>query len=386
MSYRRTHPMTDEEELDSYIKQVIGKYGYKDEDFLEGVGTCSFWQYIKQGHTVPGVEPLDDDYFVPDDLSLASTIAVIDCNGIETIENDETAISVEMRVFTEKRRDEMMKELQSIGFIYKKADNNCKEYEWKSYTINIFEGKSRGYQYWQFTVDLNTRDYGTTKHYEFADSSSSYKLTIDVDYPVNGNTVLLRRVRTFIMEALEFDTQSDGPSMGRFNGNPSDGKACINYYGVSGVSVLKEKCAASEWDSMREEKEIKKVGENDNYISFEVITTGWYTPYVSTVWCYGETFRKSDGKRLDIIADSHDPKFKKLLNERFPDEDKDFLVDPDADIPLPYTKPYLIQSGVRFVYQKREVTAPDAQYVQEDISFPEIRQFLSDEVREVLKQ
>ena len=78
-------------------------------------------------------------------------------------------------------------------------------------------------------------------------------------------------------------------------------------------------------------------------------------------------------------------KFKKLLNERFPDEDKDFLVDPDADIPLPYTKPYLIQSGVRFVYQKREVTAPDAQYVQEDISFPEIRQFLSDEVMEVLK-
>jgi hypothetical protein len=43
-------------------------------------------------------------------------------------------------------------------------------------------------------------------------------------------------------------------------------------------------------------------------------------------------------------------------------------------------------SGVRFVYQKSEVTAPDAQYVPENISFQEIRQFLSDEVKEVLKQ
>ena len=385
VSYRRTHPMTDEEELGSYIKQVIGKYGYKDDNFLEGIGTCSFWQYIKHGHTLHGVEPLDDDYFVPDNLSLASTIAVVDCNGIETIENDETAISVEMRVFTKKRCDELMEQMLNMGFTYKKAENYCKEYEWKSYTISISEGKSRGYQYWQFTVNLNTRDYGTTKHYAFADSSSTHELTIDVDYPVNGNAVLLRRVRTFIMEALEFDSQSDGPSMGRFNGNPSDGKAVINYYGSRGVPLLKKKCAASEWNSMREETEIKKVGENDKYISFEVTKIGWYTPYVSTVWCYGETFRKSDGKRLNIIADSQDPKFKKLLNECFPGEEKDFLIDPDADIPLPYTKPYLIQSGVRFVYQKREITAPDAQYVQEDISFPEIRQFLSDEVKEVLK-
>ncbi|MBR5747839.1 MAG: energy transducer TonB [Prevotella sp.] len=64
---------------------------------------------------------------------------------------------------------------------------------------------------------------------------------------------------------------------------------------------------------------------------------------------------------------------------------KDFMYEPDTDIPIPTTEPYLIQSGVRFVYQKREVTAPEAGYVQEDIPFSEIQQYLTDEVKDVLK-
>jgi hypothetical protein len=384
-SYRRSHPMVNDEELDGFIKSVISKYDYKEEDFLEGVGTCLFWQYIKHGHSVRNEEPLDDDYYVPDNKSLASAIAVTDCCGIETIEYDETSISTEIRVFTEARRDELMKEMQDIGFEYKKTEYYGRVYSWKSFTVSIYEGRSRGHKYWRFTVGIETRDYGSTKHYVYADSSSIHNVKIKVDYPVKGNPVLLRRVRTFIMEALELDLQNGGPLMGRFNGNPSEGQAVVNDYGVRSVALLREKSAGSDVKSMEEDTEIRKIAENDYFISFEVVKIGWYNPYNAAVLCYGATFRKSDGKRLKIITNPQDPKFKELLNFCFPADMKGFFYDPDRDIPLPYTKPYLLQTGVRFVYQKREIAGPDAEYIVEDIPYSVIRPLLSEEVKEVLK-
>lgn len=114
VSHRRSHPMVSDEELDVFVKSIINKYSYKEGDFIEGAGTCKFWQYIKHGHIV-NEEPLDDDYFVPDNKRYASAIAITDCAGIETIEDDETAISAKIRVFTEARRDELIKEMQDIS-------------------------------------------------------------------------------------------------------------------------------------------------------------------------------------------------------------------------------------------------------------------------------
>ena len=386
VAYRRNHPFMDDEEFDGLVNAVMKRHGYIESDFLDGIGTCGFWQYIKYGHTVHNVEPLDDDHFIPDNIQKASAVAVVDCAGIETIEYDETAISVEMRVFTEGRRDELMKEMKNIGFTYKKTEYYGRDYSWQSYGVSVGEGSSRGYKYWVFNVRLNDQDYGTTKHYEFADSSRTHNLKIHVDYPVKGDPVLLRRVRTYIMEALEYDPYSGAASMGRFNGDSSDGQAVINYYGVGGVPILKKRRAAYEWEAMEEERVIKRIAENEYYITFEVTvlicaSSYGYNPVID---CYGETFRKSDGKKLNIIANSQSPQFKKLLNDRFPEDMKGFLIDPEMDIPIPNTKPYLIQSGVRFVYQKSEITAPDAQYIQEDISFPVIQQFLTEDVKEVL--
>lgn len=383
VSYHRGHPMNNDDELDAYIKKVINKYSYKDESFLEGVGTCDLWQYIMHGHTVNGVEPLDDDFFVPDDLSLASTIAVIDCNGIETIENDETAISVEMRVFTEKRRDEMMKQILDMGFTYNKTDYYGKVYLWKSYTISIYEGKSRGYKYWEFRVGLNECDYGSTKHYEFADSSSTHNLKIQVDYPVKGSSVLLRRIRTFMMEVLELDLQNDWP-MSRYNGDVSDGQALVNDYGRRGCVLLKEKYD-SETLPFDEQTTIKKVGENNYYISFEVVKNGWYGGATSgPTQHYGVTFRKSDGKRIRVIKNPQSPQFKDFLSNQMYIEDQNVRYEENKNnVPFPQYEPFLIQSGVRFIYQKYEI-APVI--CVGDAQFSSIRLFLSDEVKDVLKQ
>lgn len=381
VSHHRTHPIATEEELDGFIRSVIGKYGYREEDFLEGIGTCMFWQYIKNGHTVHNAEPLDDDYFIPDNKSLASAVAIIDCSGIETIENDETAISAEIRVFTEARRDELIKEMQDIGFAYKKTEYNSKWYTWKSYTVSISEGKSRGHNYWRFTVELETRDYASTKTYEYADSSAVHNVKIKVDYPVNGNPVLLRRARTFIMEALELDLQNGGPLMGRFNDEPSEGQAAVNYYGKMSVALLKEKHASEHNSPFKEQTSIRKVAETDYYISFEAEKYGFYGG-VDNVIYYGATFRKSDGKRLKVIANPQDPKFRHFLNNDLIFEKKEDILEEYKDnIPMPKYEPYLIQSGVRFVYQQNETAPGAAEVIKVDKSFSEMYQYLSNEVK-----
>ena len=384
VSYRRNHPIADHQKFDGFVKSIFRKYAYRDEDFLEGVGTCDFWQYIKNGHTVYNVEPLDDDYFIPDNIQEASAVAVVDCQGIETIEYDETAISVEMRVFSVIRRDEIMKEMRSLGFAYKKEEYYGKVYVWDSYTISLYEGKSRGHKYWRFEVSLNPRNYNTTKHYEYSDSSSAYNLKIHMDYPVSGNVGLQKRVRTFIMEALEQDLLNGGPLMGRFNGDPSDGQAVINYYGVKGCTVLKEKHNPNT-RAFKEETSIKKIAENDYFVSYEVLRLGWYGG-VLNVLNYGASFRKSDGKRLHVISNPDDPQFKHFLNNQVFFEKKDEVNEEYRNnLPMPEYAPYLIQSGVRFVYQKYEIAPGAAEHIKGDSSFSEISKFLSDEVIDVLK-
>ena len=381
VSYRRYHPMMDTEEFEGFIKPMIGKYGYREDGFLEGIGTCSFWQYVKHGHIVHDNQP--EDMFVPDNDNLAGTLAVIDCDGIETIEDDETSISVEIRVFSEASRDKFLEDIRSIGFQYKKTEDNIREYVYQSYDIEVWNGITRGHRMWQFTIQLYPRDYGTTKHYEYADSSSAHNLKIQVDYPVKGSPVLLRRVRTFIMEALEYDLLNSWP-MARYNGDASDGQAVINDYGRRVSVSLKEK-HESGVRAFEEETTIKKVAENDCYISFEVEKYGWYGG-VTNILLYGATFRKSDGRRLHVIANAQSPQFRQFLNNDLIFEKKDEIEEEYRNnIPMPKYEPYLIQTGVRFIWQKYEIAAGAAGYFKEDASFSGIKQFLSDEVLEVLK-
>ena len=383
VSYRRHHPFTNDNEFDGFVKSLMAQYDYRAEDFLEGIGTCSFWQYIKHGHTVD-TEPLDDDRFVPDDIAKAGTVAIIDCGGIETIEYDETAISAEIRVFSEASHDKILEEMRSIGFQYKKTENNIREYVYQSYNINVWNGRTRGHRMWQFTVQLNPRDFGTTKLYEFADSSMTHNLRIKVDYPVKGSPVMLRRVRTFIMEVLELDLYNDWP-MARYNGDVSNGQALVNDYGRRGSVLLKEK-HASEMSAFEESTNIKKVAENDYFISFEVDKYGWYGGATSgsvRAQLYGVTFRKSDGKRLHVIANPHSPQLRDFMSNQMYIEDQGVRYDENKNnIPFPKYEPFLIQTGVRFIYQKYEI-APCS--CVGDAPFSGIKQFLGDEVLEVLK-
>jgi len=381
VSYRRQHVL-DESGFDGFIEAMVKKYDYREQDFLEGIGTCSFWQYVKNGHTVIDTAP--DDYFVPDDIRTAATVAVTDCEGIETIVGDETAIDVDLRVFSEDNFNILMREMQNIGFRYNKTENGLREYAWQTYRVYVYKSKTRGHDCWFFEVVLRERTYDTTRLVEFNDSTRSHDLSISLEYPVKGNPALLRRIRTFMMEAIEPDMVYEAP-MPRYSGNMSDGKALVNYYG-------RKRCAMLDTDdygsSPIEFTSIEVVGENDYYISFEVFRYSNYGAS-SNYQVYGATFRKSDGKRLRVIANPKDPKYKQFLNEdlHFDNlENKGALLEEYREqIPLPEYEPYLIQNGVRFVYQQSEIAVRPAGFLKADVPFSVLRDFLTEEVKELFK-
>jgi len=384
VAYRRYHPLMNDDELDRFLRPIIKKYGYREEGFLEGIGTCSFWSLIKDGHVMQNPGPEDHDLFVPDNLQGASTVLVADCEGIETIEYDETAVSVEISVYTESNYNKIIKEMLDMGYTYKRRyPNDCQEYVYNSYTICIHNDIIRGNHYWNFTVRLNPRDFGSTKRYEYADSSRIHNLKIQVDYPIKGSPVLLRRIRTFIMEALELDLLNGWP-MARYSSDVSNGQAVVNYYGHNSVASLIEKHNGQSYP-FKEETKIRRVAENDYYVSYEVYRHGWYGG-VDYYKNYGATFRKSDGKRLHVFANPEDFQFKQFMNNHLIFEKKDEIMDKyKNNIPMPRHEPFLIQSGVRFIYQQCEISAGAAGVIVEDASFSTIKAFLSEETKDVLK-
>ncbi len=112
VTYRRHHPTAGCEDVQKVVENTARRCGYQAKDFLEGVGTCAIWQYIKREYVTN--DAADDDYFIPQDMSQACTFSVFDCSGIETIENDETAINVELRVYGERQRKALMQQLADI--------------------------------------------------------------------------------------------------------------------------------------------------------------------------------------------------------------------------------------------------------------------------------
>lgn len=388
VSYRRYHPLTDGD-MDVLIESLMKKYGYEKQHFLGEIGTCSFWEYIKNGYTVHDGDI--DDHFIPYNSHAASTVAVVDCQGIETIDYDEVAISVEVRVFSEHNRDVLLGEMKDIGFRIEKSEDGAQTYAWHDYEILSQKFVTRGHDCWQFYVKLNYHKYDTTRLVEFNDSTRSHDLSISLEYPVNGNPALLRRIRTFMMEAIEPGITVD-QIIPRFSGNPNDGQALVNYYGRKRCECLDKDFYADEDLPVAhciESIDVEVVGENDKFISFEVFRYG-NCGGSSDYQVYGATFRKSDGKRLRIIANPQDPKYKIFLNESLRFEDKGDgreVLDEEykKQIPLPKHEPYLIQNGIRFTYQMGEIAVRPAGFLKSDQSFSLLSDFLTDEVKDLLK-
>ena len=159
----------------------------------------------------------------------------------------------------------------------------------------------------------------------------------------------------------------------------------IDHYGKKGVERLKE-LENGVPHYVEESLSIKRIAETDQYITFEVNWWGYYGGVLNALQ-YGATFRKVDGKRIRIIESPESRQFKLFLNKEIMAYlDKDMMFDVyKNDLPFPQYEPYLIQTGVRFVYQKYEITAGAGGVTQVDVSFYEIKDYMTSEVKELLR-
>ena len=130
---------------------------------------------------------------------------------------------------------------------------------------------------------------------------------------------------------------------------------------------------------------IEVVGENDYYISFEVFRYSFYGGS-SNYLVYGASFRKSDGKRLRVIVNPQNPRFRQFLNNDLYFEEKEALLDEYKNhIPMPEYEPYLTQDGVRFIYQQGEIAVRPAGFLKTEGTYSLMRPFLTEEVKDVLR-
>ena len=231
-----------------------------------------------------------------------------------------------------------------------------------------------------------------TIKYEKSDSTAEVSLLIQ--WPTEGSQPLVDSLRHHISELLS--SNIDSPK-------------AIEAYGNSLFESLSE-----DWHRVYDE-----MGEDgrggaftDNYDITVLCETDCFITYHYHHFTYGGgahgyttevgfTFRKSDGKQIPLLTNTHSPMLAKLIKEGvrsffsdgaekpFTDEELlEYLFAEEVsalnNIPLPGNAPYLSKTGVVFLYTQYEIAPYSSGIITFEIPFDKIRPFLTDGAKTLL--
>lgn len=232
-----------------------------------------------------------------------------------------------------------------------------------------------------------------TVKYEKSDSTA--EVSILVQWPMEGNKVLVDSLRHHIANLLE--SEIDGPK-------------AIETYGESLFESLSE-----DWHSIYDEMEpearmgafskthdITVLAETDRYITYHYQTYmygGGAHGYTTGV---GFTFRKSDGRQIPLLTDTESPQLASLIKEGvrgffsgdaekpYTDEELlEFLFAEEVSalnhIPLPANPPYLTKTGLVMLYTQYEIAPYSSGIISFEIPFDKIRPFLTPEAKALIE-
>ncbi|MBO4489675.1 MAG: DUF3298 domain-containing protein [Bacteroidales bacterium] len=191
------------------------------------------------------------------------------------------------------------------------------------------------------------------------------KVSVKADFPMEGNFLLLNSIREWMSEQLG----------GTFEGTPENGKAMLTHYAQQRLQELNDfsKDFGAEDSSfvgnMVFDTDIlfEKIYETDQFVTYHYHNQGYSGGAHGWNIAYGQTFRKSDGRRvgLDFFQNDELDKLatlvkKGILKEHFENDTAEFrssVLDYSADFPLPQYPPYFDKRGVVFIYQQYEIAA-----------------------------
>ena len=214
-----------------------------------------------------------------------------------------------------------------------------------------------------------------------------------VDYPTDGNELLVNAIQEYVNEQLG----------GTFDGDPNDGQQLVSVYGEGEWNNLKDEykdlVADGEGDWMDDvsfytDVDIRKVYETEKVVTY-ITTTDTYLGGAHGMQSQtGVTFRKSDGRRFGYDM------MRQLLSEEFYQETKEGLrtyfkeagADAQTDAELkdwlltdddinslshPKADPYMTEKGVEFLYQPYEIAPYAAGMPSFTLSYQDIKPFLT---------
>ena len=234
---------------------------------------------------------------------------------------------------------------------------------------------------------------------EYSYDKNKIEVGLDIDYPT-GSALIDKAVAEYISEKLG----------GTYDGDLANGDSLVNYYGDEILAELKKHLKEDINNGVEDEyingyyrkMEIKKEYETDLLVTYSYTEDIYLNGAHGMQYFYGQTFRKSDGRRFDegmmrqLYSEEMYELRKEGLREYFnesgdnanTDEELKECIITDDDVnylPMPKHTPYVTKKGMVFIYQPYEISYYAAGAPTFTIPLKKMKPFLTQTAKELLE-
>lgn len=234
---------------------------------------------------------------------------------------------------------------------------------------------------------------------EYSYDKNKVEVGLDIDYPT-GSALIDKAVAEYISEKLG----------GTYDGDLANGDSLVSYYGDEILAELKKHLKEDINNGVEDEyingyyrkMEIKKEYETDLLVTYSYTEDIYLNGAHGMQYFYGQTFRKSDGRRFDegMMRELYSEEMYKLrkegLREYFnesgdnadtDEELKEYVItDDDVNyLPMPRHTPYVTKKGMVFIYQPYEISYYAAGAPSFTIPLKKMKPFLTQTAKELLE-
>lgn len=234
---------------------------------------------------------------------------------------------------------------------------------------------------------------------EYSYDKNKIEVGLDIDYPT-GSALIDKAVAEYISEKLG----------GTYDGDLANGDSLVSYYGDEILAELKKHLKEDINNGVEDEyingyyrkMEIKKEYETDLLVTYSYTEDIYLNGAHGMQYFYGQTFRKSDGRRFDegmmrqLYSEEMYELRKEGLREYFnesgdnanTDEELKECIITDDDVnylPMPKHTPYVTKKGMVFIYQPYEISYYAAGAPSFTIPLKKMKPFLTQTAKELLE-
>lgn len=214
-------------------------------------------------------------------------------------------------------------------------------------------------------------------------------VNITVDFPESGNFFVINNIREWVSEQMG----------GTYMGNLENASQLFDHYKNSVLQEYKQDIIPDmpkiEGMSCYRDYHFEKTHETDRYVTYNYWQEGFSGGAHGWHIAQGQTFRKSDGRRIDydIFREESKDELAELVKDniftQYFESNKDefengLQIDNPDYFPLPLTAPYFTADGVVFIYQQYEIAPYALGLPVCVISYDLIEPFLTQAGRELV--